>query len=86
MNNNNKITHDDIKKITSMSKGEIEQKIKNIFSDSKSGAVKKMLSGVDIEGMKKKLKSSSKEEIEGLMGMLSKLDPALINKIKDSLK
>lgn len=86
MNNNNKITQEDIKKITTMSKGEIEQKIKKIFSDSKSGTVKKMLSGVDIEGMKKKLKSSSKEEIEGLMGMLSKLDPALINKIKDSLK
>lgn len=86
MNNNNKITHDDIKKITTMSKTEIEQKLKSVFADSKNGAIKKMLSGVDIEGMKKKLKNSSKEEIEGLMGLLSKLDPALINKIKDSLK
>ena len=56
-----------------------------ILSDSKNGALKKMLSGVNVEGLKKKLQSSSKEEIDGFMGVLSKLDPALIKKIKDSL-
>ena len=86
MNSNNKITHEDIKKISSMSKSELEQKLKSVFDSSKSSAIKKMLSGVDIESIKKKLKSSSKEEIEGLMGLLSKLDPSLINKIKNSLK
>ena len=85
MNNVNKISQEDIKKITSMSNAEIEKKLKGILSDSKNGALKKMLSGVNIEGLKKKLQSSSKEEIDGFMGVLSKLDPALISKIKDSL-
>ena len=85
MNNVNKISQEDIKKITSMSNAEIEKKLKGILSDSKNGALKKMLSGVNVEGLKKKLQSSSKEEIDAFMGVLSKLDPALISKIKDSL-
>ena len=85
MNSVNKISQEDIKKITSMSNAEIEKKLKGILSDSKNGALKKMLSGVNVEGLKKKLQSSSKEEIDGFMGVLSKLDPALIKKIKDSL-
>lgn len=86
MANNNKISQDDIRKIASMSKSEIEQKLKTIFSDSKNSGVKKMLSGIDVESIKKKLQSSSKEELEGLAGIISKLEPGLINKIKDSLK
>ena len=85
MNSVNKISQEDIKKITSMSNAEIEKKLKGILSDSKNGALKKLLSGVNVEGLKKKLQSSSKEEIDGFMGVLSKLDPALIKKIKDSL-
>lgn len=85
MNSVNKISQEDIKKITSMSNAEIEKKLKGILSDSKNGALKKMLSGVNIDGLKKKIQSSSKEEIDGFMGVLSKLDPALISKIKDSL-
>ncbi len=81
----NKISQEDIKKITSMSNAEIEKKLKGILSDSKNGALKKMLSGVNVEALKKKLQSSNKEEIDGFMGVLSKLDPALISKIKDSL-
>ena len=86
MSNNNKISQEDIKKITSMSKSEIEQKLKTIFGDSKNNGVKKMLSGIDVDSIKNKLKSSSKEELEGLIKVISKLDPGLINKIKDSLK
>lgn len=86
MSNKNKISQEDIKKITTMSKSEIEQKLKTIFSDSKNSGLKKMLSGVDIESIKNKLKTSSKEELDGLIGIISKLDPGLINKIKDSLK
>ena len=86
MSQENKITGDDIKKITSMSNTEIERKLKDILSDSKNGAVKKMLSGVDIAGMKKKLQSAGKEELDGLMGLMSKLDPSLISKIKGALK
>ena len=85
VSNVNKITQDDIKKITSMSNSEIEKKLKGILADSKNGAIKKMLSGVDFDSMKKKLQSSSKEDIEKFMGITSKLDPSLINKIKDSL-
>lgn len=85
MNNVNKITQEDIKKITSMSNGEIEKKLKEILSDSKNGALKKMLSSVNVEGLKKKLQSSSKNDIDSFMGVLSKLDPSLISKIKDSL-
>ena len=85
VSNVNKITQDDIKKITSMSNSEIEKKLKGILADSKNGAIKKMLSGVDVDSMKKKLQSSSKEDIEKFMGITSKLDPSLINKIKDSL-
>jgi len=85
VNSVNKISQEDIKKITSMSNAEIEKKLKGILSDSKNGALKKMLSGVNVEGLKKKLQSSSKEEIDGFMAVLSKLDPALIKKIKDSL-
>ena len=85
VNNVNKISQEDLKKITSMSNVEIEKKLKGILSDSKNGALKKMLSGVNVDALKKKLQSSSKEEIDSFMGVLSKLDPALINKIKDSL-
>ena len=85
MNKENKISQEDIKKITSMSNSEIEKKLKGILSDSGNGAVKKMLSGVNIESFKKKLQSSSKEEIDGFMGILSKIDPNIIKKIKDSL-
>ncbi len=85
MNNPNKITQEDIKKITSMNNSEIEKKLKEILSDSKNGAVKKMLSGVNIESFKKKLQSADKDDIEGFMGILSKIDPNIIKKIKDSL-
>lgn len=85
MNNPNKITQEDIKKITSMNNSEIEKKLKEILSDSKNGAVKKMLSGVNIESFKKKLQSAGKDDIEGFMGILSKIDPNIIKKIKDSL-
>ncbi|MBR6523917.1 MAG: hypothetical protein IKT39_04835 [Clostridia bacterium] len=85
MNNTNKITQEDIKKIASLSNSEIEKKLKEILSGSGNGAVKKMLSGVNVEGLKKKLQSSSKEEIDGFMGVLSKIDPSIIKKIKDSL-
>lgn len=85
MNKTSKITQEDIKKITSMSNSEIEKKLKGILADSKNGSVKKMLSGVNIESFKKKLQSSSKEEIDGFMGILSKIDPNIIKKIKDSL-
>lgn len=85
MNNVSKITQEDIKKITSMSNGEIEKKLKDILAGSKNGALKKMLSGVNVESFKKKVQSSSKAEIDAFMGMLSKLDPSLISKIKDSL-
>ena len=86
MNGNNKITRDDIKKISAMNNAEIEKKLKEILADSKSGAVKKMLSGIDLNGMKKKLQSAGASEIDSVMGMLSKLDPAIISKIKDALK
>lgn len=86
MNNVNKITPDDIKKITAMSNSEIEKKLKDILSNSKNGALKKMITGVDIGSMKKKLQSSSKNEIDSFMGILGKLDPSLISKIKDALK
>ena len=86
MNSNNKITRDDIKKITAMNNSEIEKKLKEILADSKSGALKKMLAGIDISSMKKKLQSAGSSEIDGLMGMLGKIDPALIGKIKDALK
>ena len=85
MNNTSKITQEDIKKITSLSNSEIEKKLKEVLSGSGNGAVKKMLSGVNIESFKKKLQSSSKEEIDGFMGILSKIDPNIIKKIKDSL-
>ena len=85
MNGANKITSDDIKKISTMSNSEIEKKLKGILADSKNGAIKKMLSGVNVDGLKKKLQSSSKEELESFMGILSKIDPSIIKKIKDSL-
>ena len=85
MSNVNKISQEDIKKITSMNNSEIEKKLKEILSDSGSGAIKKMISGVNIESFKKKLQSSSKEEIDSFMGVLSKIDPGIIKKIKDSL-
>ena len=85
MNNTSKITQEDIKKITSLSNSEIEKKLKGILADSKNGAVKKMLSDVNVESLKKKLQSSSKDEIDGFMGILSKIDPNIIKKIKDSL-
>ena len=84
--NNNKITQEDIKKISSMSKTEIEQKLKSVFADTKNSALKKLIAGIDAEGLKNKLKSSGKEELESLIGLVGKLDPSLINKIKDSLK
>lgn len=86
MNKTTKITQEEIKKVASMSNSEIEKKLKSILGDSKNVAVKKMLSGVDIESFKRKIQSSSKEEIDGIMGIISKLDPAIINKIKDSLR
>ena len=85
MNNTSKITQENIKKITSLSNSEIEKKLKGILADSKNGAVKKMLSDVNVESLKKKLQSSSKDEIDGFMGILSKIDPNIIKKIKDSL-
>ena len=85
LNGANKITSDDIKKISTMSNSEIEKKLKGILADSKNGAIKKMLSGVNVDGLKKKLQSSSKEELESFMGILSKIDPSIIKKIKDSL-
>ena len=85
MNSANKITGDDIKKISKMESGEIEKKLKGILADSKNGAIKKMLSGINVEGLKKKLQSSSKEELESFMDMLNKIDPSIIRKIKDSL-
>ena len=63
----------------------LKKKLKDILSDSGSGTVKKMLSGVNIESFKKKLQSSNKEEIDSFMGILSKIDPNIIKKIKDSL-
>lgn len=86
MNSNNKITGDDIKKITSMNNSEIEKKLKEILADSKNGALKKMLSGIDINSMKKKLQSAGSSDIDKMMGMLGRIDPALIGKIKDALK
>ena len=85
MNKASKITQDDIRKITSMSNSDIEKKLRAILADSKNGAVKKMLSGVNVESFKKKLQSSSKEEIDGFMKILSKIDPSIISKIKESL-
>lgn len=86
MNNANKITKDDIKKVSSMSNSEIERKLKEILADSKNGTLKKMLSNVDLNSMKKKLQSAGTAEIDNLMGALGKLDPSLIGKIKDALK
>ena len=85
MKENNKITQEDIKKVASMSNSEIEKKLKAILADSKNGAMKKMLSGVNIDSFKKKMQSSSKEDIEKFMKILGKLDPSVISKIKDSL-
>ena len=86
VNSNNKITKDDIKKISAMNNAEIEKKLKEILADSKNGALKKMLSGIDLNGMKKKLQSAGSSEIDGVMSMLGKLDPAIVGKIKDALK
>lgn len=86
MNGNNKISNEDIKKITKMNNAEIEKKLKDILSDSKNGAVKKMLSGIDLNSMKKKLQSANPSEIDAMVSMLGKIDPAIINKIKDALK
>lgn len=85
MNSANKITQDDIKKITSMSNSEIEQKLREILSGSKNGALKKMISGIDIAAMKKKLESAGKSDIDKFMSGLGKIDPSLINKIKDAI-
>ncbi|MFA7636891.1 MAG: hypothetical protein WCX81_03915 [Monoglobales bacterium] len=85
MNNTSKITQEEIRKVASMSNADIERKLKSILDGSKNSAMKKMLSGIDIESFKRKLQSSSKEEIESFMGIIGRLDPAIINKIKDSL-
>ena len=57
MSDNNRISKEDIKKISSMNNSEIEKKLKEILAGSKNGALKKMLSGVDLNGMKKKLQT-----------------------------
>ncbi len=81
----NKITGDDIKKIASMSNVEIESKLKDIISGTEKGAIKKMLSGVDAESLKKKIEKTNPKELEGFMGVLGKIDPSVIEKIKKSL-
>ena len=85
MNESNKISAEDIKKLQSLSNSEIEKKLKDLLDDSKNGAVKKMLSGVNVEKMRNKLKTSSKEELEGFLKIIGRIDPAIIGKIKKSL-
>lgn len=81
----NKITPDDIKKISKMTNEEIEAKLRGIMASSEGG-IKKMLSKVDVDGLRKQIQTKSAADISKLMSNLEKLDPGLLGKIKNSLK
>ena len=82
----NKINADDLKKLASMSDGEIERKLKSVISSTNGSALKSMLSNVDVNTIKKQLQGKSPESFSTLLNNLSKLDPSIIDKIKNSLK
>ncbi len=86
MKSSDKINTNDLKKVMSMSNGEIENKLKGILSTTNVGSLKKLIENADIPALKEKLQGKDQKELSKIAGHMSKLDPELIKKIKDAIK
>ena len=84
MKSSNRITPEDIKNVAKMSDKEMESKLKEIFSSG--GNIKSILSGIDTETVKKQIQSKSPAELSKIVNNLEKIDPKLLEKIKNSIK
>ena len=86
MNNPNRISSDDVRRIASMSDEQLKQKLSELINSSKGSALGKMLSNVNIDMLKKQIQSKKPDELAGFMNKLGSIDSSFINRLKDTLK
>ena len=86
MNNSNRISSEDIRRVAEMSDKQLKEKLSQLSSSSGDSALGKMLSNLNIDMLKKQLRTKNPDDLANLMNKLGSLDSSFINKLKALLK
>ena len=86
MNNSNRISSEDIRRVAEMSDEQLKEKLSQLSSSSGGSALGKMLSNLNIDMLKKQLQTKNPDDLANLMNKLGSLDSSFVNRLKALLK
>ena len=86
MNNSNRISSEDIRRVAEMSDEQLKEKLSQLSSSSGGSALGKMLSNLNIDMLKKQLQTKNPDDLANLMNKLGSLDSSFVNRLKTLLK
>ena len=86
MNNSNRISSEDIRRVAEMSDEQLKEKLSQLSSGSGGSALGKMLSNLNIDMLKKQLQTKNPDDLANLMNKLGSLDSSFVNRLKALLK
>ncbi len=86
MNNSNRISSEDVRRVAEMSDEQLKEKLSQLSSSSGGSALGKMLSNLNIDMLKKQLQTKNPDDLANLMNKLGSLDSSFVNRLKALLK